>query len=559
LTGALLSLVRSHREAIAPAAVRDDEEARVFEESLGDFVEAAWPSIDASEYQGNWAIDGLCEHLQAVTSGQIKRLLVNFPPRCGKTLITSVCFPAWTWARREQSYLSGPGVRFLCGSYGHTLSLINSNLTRRLILSPWYQSFWGCQFALRPDQNTKIQFDNDAGGSRLATSVGGSLLGLGGDAVIVDDPHNTESVESEAERESVLRWWSELSTTRLNNPREAAIVVIMQRLHEEDVSGKILSGGDEWVHFCVPMSYEPARHCVTVLGWQDPRKEEGELLWPERFGAQQVAAIKAGLGPYMASGRLQQMPVPDKGGIFERSWWQLWDEPTFPRGQYIVASVDGAFTEKEENDPSAMTVWATFRHEKHGYGILLIDAWRKHLKFSGDRSLIEPRPSGSRLVRASDRVFEDPAWVTWRRRNQQHWGLVEWIEDTCNRRNVDVLLIEGKASGISAAQELQNRYGHQQWSPMLCPVKGDKVARALAAQPTFAQGLVYAPDREWAEMVINEMAVFPKGKYDDCTDSATQAINHLRAHGLARTKDERDRDEVKRVVHRPRPQPLYPV
>jgi len=249
--------------------------------SLIDFVEAAWPTIDASEYQPSWAVDALCEHLRAVTDGNIARLLINFPPRCGKTLVTSVCWPAWTWARKETSYRSGANVRFLCGSYGHTLSLTNSNLTRRLILSPWYQSRWGNRFTLCSDQNSKNQFDNTAGGSRIATSVGGTLLGIGGDVIVIDDPHNVADVESEAERQTALTWWSEISTTRLNDPKQAAIVVIMQRLHEEDVSGKILaSESDDWTHLMIPMEYDWRRHCSTVLGWNDPRglDADGEPL-----------------------------------------------------------------------------------------------------------------------------------------------------------------------------------------------------------------------------------------------------------------------------------------
>jgi hypothetical protein len=410
------------------------EEIERLEGSLIDFVEAAWPSIDSSEFLSSWAIEGLCEHLEAVTEGQIDRLLVNFPPRSSKTLIASVCWPAWVWARSQRTYRSGPNVKFLCGSYGHTLSILNSTLSRRLILSPWYQERWGKRFHLRIDQNTKSQFDNSAGGSRLATSVGGSLLGLGGDIIVCDDPHNTESVESEAERQSVLGWWKELSTTRLNDPRQAAIVVIMQRLHEEDVSGTILASDEVWTHYCVPMKYDPARHCSTMLGWNDPRgvddygeplvnltshlprdqtaarilmqERAGALMWPERFGAEEVAKIERGLGPYMASGRLQQMPVPEKGGIFQLDWWQIWDHPKgkFPRCEYVVASVDGAFTEKEENDPSAMTVWGKFRFcktcqraiddfDEHGCQcgpqrvqvgrIILLDAWRQYLPFSG--------------------------------------------------------------------------------------------------------------------------------------------------------------------------------
>jgi hypothetical protein len=317
------------------------------EGSLIDFVEAAWPSIDSAKYLSNWAIDGLCEHLQAVTEGKIPRLLVNFPPRCSKTLVTSICWPAWVWARRERSFVSGSSVRFLCGSYSHGLSLRNSNQTRRLLLSPWYQTRWGQRFRLRDDQNTKIQFDNEAGGSRLATSVGGTLLGVGGDVIVIDDPHNVESAESEAERAQALRWWSELSTTRLNDPKQAAIVVIMQRLHESDVSGAILSSGEDWEHFCVPMEFDWQRCCVTSLGWMDPRgvddtgeplvvlgpngermarddaalrvldnERQGQLMWPQRFGITEVSKLKSGLGPYATSGRLQQAPAPRGGGIF---------------------------------------------------------------------------------------------------------------------------------------------------------------------------------------------------------------------------------------------------
>src|SRR5262249_47966282 len=204
---------------------------------------------------------------------------------------------------------------------------------------------WGHRFKFREDQNTKTKFDTSAGGSRLATSVGGSLLGIGGDVLTVDDPHNTEEAESDADRKTALTWWKELSTTRLNDPKRSPLIVVMQRLHEEDVSGHILSSewSGDWAHLMIPMEYEHRRHCVTVLGWQDPRgldatgeklpddereEREGTLMWPGRFGQREVARMKAELGPYFSSGRLQQMPVPDKGGIFQRDWWQVWKTPT---------------------------------------------------------------------------------------------------------------------------------------------------------------------------------------------------------------------------------------
>ena len=382
----LLSLVRQVRAQRQQTDASEDER-RGLEHSFIEFVEAAWPFIDAVDYQPNWAVEALCEHLQAVTEGRISRLLVNFPPRCGKTLITSVCWIAWTWARRQRSFRSGPQVRFLTGSYSHTLALGNANLTRRLIQSPFYQHLWGSRYTFRDDQNTKVQVDNSAGGSRLATSVGGTLLGIGGDILVVDDPHNVAQAESEAERETVSNWWSELSTTRLNDPKQSAIVVIMQRLHEEDVSGKILSGDEDWCHLMIPMEYDWRRHCSTALGWDDPRgidhdgvplvergiprdaeaaaildERDGELMWPQRFGAKEVAAIKVGLGPYMASGRLQQSPQPKSGGIFKREWWEVWEGSYFPICDLVIASLDGAYTDKEENDPSALTVWGVFQH-----------------------------------------------------------------------------------------------------------------------------------------------------------------------------------------------------
>src|SRR5215831_15709339 len=201
------SLAELRSSASALRVLERKEKAERLEASLINFVEAAWPAIDPAEYQPCWAIDALCEHLQAVSEGQIRNLLVNIPPRCGKTTIASVCYPAWTWAQSGISFLRGPQVRFLCGSYNHELSLTNSNLTRRLILSPWYQGLWGHRFKFREDQNTKTKFDTSAGGSRLATSVGGSLLGIGGDILIVDDAHNTEEAESVISTAANLATW----------------------------------------------------------------------------------------------------------------------------------------------------------------------------------------------------------------------------------------------------------------------------------------------------------------------------------------------------------------
>jgi len=201
------------------------------------------------------------------------------------------------------------------------------------------------------------------------------------------------------------------------------------------------------------------------------------------------------------------------------------------------------FTEKEQNDPSGFTVWGIFTDKELKRRVMLVHAWRKHLPFSGPR--IEMKPGESRQQ--------------YRARTMSTWGLIEWCADTCTRFKVDKLLIEAKASGISAGQELRNRYGLQDWSVQLCPVKGDKVARALAVQATFSQLMVYAPARDWAQDVIDEMAVFPAGRYDDLTDSTTQAIKYLRDTGMLRTDEEARHEEMQTVMHRPKPRPIYPV
>lgn len=588
------------------------EDAERVEASFIDFVEAAWPSIDSAEYQPSWAIEGLCEHLQAVTEGQILRLLINFPPRSGKTLVSSVCWPAWVWARAARSFWSGPGVKFLCGSYSDKLTLQNSNMCRRLIQSPWYQARWGKRFNLRLDQNTKTQFDTSEGGSRIATSVGGTLLGIGGDIVCVDDGHNVTDVESDAERETSLNWFTELRSTRLNDPKQSAIMVVMQRLHEEDITGRILSGEDaaEWTHFMIPMRYDWGRHCVTGLGWNDPRGcddagdplvvpidedpfriprdvpaavelnevRQGELMWPERFGEREVRALERELGPYRASGRLQQQPTPDKGGIFQRDWWQLWQPANvkYPEFTYVVASVDTAFTKLEENDPSALTIYGVWQL-KGSPRIMLIHAWRKFLQMHGPLPLIEyplahdqmsrddlrkavlaKRAKYMKLCREKVPQLRGETDSVYYERLKEYWGLVEWVADTCRRFGVHKLLIEGKASGLTAADELRRIHGREGWSIQVEPVHGDKRARALAVQPVWSQGMVYAPDRDWAELVIDEMVNFPKGARDDLTDSSTQAVKHLRDVGFAPRPEEAAAEEADRSRYRKKREPLYP-
>ena len=251
------------------------------EDSLYTFLKHSWKFIDASSFTEGWPIEAIAEHLQAVVDGDIRRLIINIPPRMGKSSITSVAFPAWTWTQPGITHTSGPGVQFLHASYAQQLALRDSVKCRRLIESPWYQSLWGDRFQLTSDQNTKTRFDNDKNGSRLSTSVGSALTGEGGAIIVVDDPNAAQEAFSEATIASTIDWWDSALSTRLNNPKEGAFVVIQQRLSEEDLTGHILSKDiGEWTHLCLPMKYEWRRHSVTSIGWEDPRglDDEGESL-----------------------------------------------------------------------------------------------------------------------------------------------------------------------------------------------------------------------------------------------------------------------------------------
>jgi len=202
----------------------------------------------ATDYKDGWHIKAICDHLQAVTDGRIRDLLINVPPRHMKSLCVSVFWPTWVWTRK-------PGVRWLFVSYAQRLSTRDSLKRRRLIQSPWYQKNWGPLYRLTGDQNEKTRFENSATGYCLATSVDGTNTGEGADVIVCDDPHNVRERESEVQRENVTTWWDEVMSTRLNDPNTGARVIVMQRVHEGDLSGHVLNKGG-WDHLCLPAEYE---------------------------------------------------------------------------------------------------------------------------------------------------------------------------------------------------------------------------------------------------------------------------------------------------------------
>jgi predicted phage terminase large subunit-like protein len=364
-----------------------------------------------------------------------------------------------------------------------------------------------------------------------------------------DDPHSVDDANSDAKRESVTTLFKEAVTSRLNNPDRSAIVVVMQRLHERDVSGVILDSDMGYDHIMLPMRFDPYRKCVTRLGYEDPREEDGELLFPDRFPEHVVDRDEAAMGPYATAGQYAQSPEPRGGGILKDHWWQLWDKKEYPDIEYIVASLDTAYTTKAENDPSALTIWGVFSASAEQSSTRMVDRY--------GRPIESATASQSEALGATSKVMLMYAWQD----RMEIGDLVVKVEEICTRMKVDVLLIENKAAGHSVAQELRRvfnsaKFGVQMYDPKTL----DKVARLYSIQHIFSEGMVYAPNKDWAEMVIRQASSFPRGAHDDLVDTVSMGLKHLRDVGMLTRAPERMAEiEDSKVFHGNTDVPLYNV
>lgn len=546
-------------------------DAEECERSLYTYLQRAWSSFDPASFQGGSHIQAIAEHLEAVSAGEIRRLLVTIPPRHGKTGLSSVAWPTWTWAKRAMTDypLIGPGVQFLCVSYGSDKAQEDAVTARRLISSPWYQERWGetsevKRVLIAKDRDNQERYDTTASGSRISVGIGAAILGRGGNIKIIDDAHKPEEVESEVTRRSVIRAYDETLSSRENDPNIAAEVIIMQRLHDDDLAGHVLSkfGTDDshggFVHLCLPARYERERHCVTAIGWEDPRTIEGEPLWPERMPESILRQRETAEGPFSWSAKYQQSPVPRGGGIIKPEWWQVWppqgeefDEKgrpvkplAYPQMDYIIATLDTALTEKKENDPSGMTVWGTWR-----------SAWEskaKRVDFTGAR--LEEQEDEF-LTEDAPRIMLMSAWDN----HLAIHDLVKKVIETCVRRNVDRLLIEASSAGFSVAQEIARLCKGYKFGVSLQKPKGDKDARLHSVAHVFAGGFVYAPNRKWAQKVIDQCSAGSKGAHDEYADNTSCAIQHLRKIGEAPTLREYADDAREQMNYHREPAPYEDI
>jgi predicted phage terminase large subunit-like protein len=535
------------------------------EEDLVEFIRQAWHTIEpGAPYVHSWHVDMIAEHLAAITDGveledgtPYNRLLINVPPGTMKSLICNVFWPSWEWGPRNM-----PHLRYVCAAHKiENLSARDSRRMRQLITSDWYQERWGDRVKLAKDQNEKLNFVNSASGFRIATAIT-SLTGIRGDRVIIDDPHSVDSAASEAMREGEVTTFLEAIPTRLTSPIHSAIVVIMQRLHEQDISGVILDKRLGYDHVMLPMRYDPVRAAPTMLGIEDPRQEEGELLFPARFPLDVVDRDEKAMGPYATAGQNQQEPTPRGGGVIKGAWWETWMEEAFPPFDYIVASLDTAYTTKQENDFSALTVWGVFSGD---YSTMRAENF---VNARGKmRSNAEEAARFDDGVRIRDMLDHSPESVprvmlmgAWQEKLELS-ALVAKVASTCRKMRVDKLLVEGKASGLSVAQELRRLYGSEDWAVQLInPGALDKLARVYSIQHLFSEGMIYAPDRHWADLVIRQCEVFPKGKNDDLVDTVSQALRHMRETGLLVRAPERMAEiDAGRRHTGAKPAPLYPT
>ncbi len=469
---------RRETERARQRLAHDAERIRERCTSLAGFIREAWSVLEPSQpYVHGWHVDVLCDHLEAVTDGLITRLLINIPPGTMKSLLASVFWPAWEWGPRGL-----PSMRYLTTSYTEKYVKRDSRRMRDLVQSEWYRSLWP---EIELQRAGEVSFENTKRGGREGVPFA-SMTGGRGDRVIIDDPHSTETAESDAEREATTRIFRESVPSRLNNPASSAIVVIMQRLHEKDVSGVIGDLGLGYEHLMLPMEFEPARRCRTSIGFVDPRSQDGELLFPERFPREVVERDKKVMGAYAVAGQFQQRPAPREGGMFQRGDFEIVEAA--PATSRKVRRWDFAATDpkKSKGDPD----WTVGLLLSEHRGIYYVeDVTRDRKTPAGVESMLRNTASqDGRLIRIV--IPEDPG--------------------AAGKSNVAHLTRLLAGYDVRAARET-----------------GSKTDRARPVSAQAEAGNIKLVRGKWNEAFLEEVCMFPSGAHDDQVDALSGAFAEL--------------------------------
>lgn len=478
------------------------------EESLAEFVRQAWAINEpGTPLLWNWHLDVVCAYLEAYYERRIKRLILNIPPGSMKSFLVSVLGPAWAWTK-------WPSRRYINLTNELGLATRDSLRMRNVVQSDWYQERWGDKVQISTDQREKTLFENTARGFRQGLGITGSITGKRGTDLLIDDPLDAKKAFSDAEIANVNDTYDQAVSSRLNDPVNDGIVLIMQRLRDNDLTGHLLAKKQQrWTLVKIEMEYEgqPGYDPVADLGPEyahlaDPRKKKGELLFPQRFPKPVVEALKEDLGEYGTAGQLQQRPSPLGGGIIKRNWWREWPkDKRLPPPLHIFASIDTAFSQADHKKAaySARTTWMVFEDEQTGkHAMLLLSAWWERVGYPELRKA---------------------------------------VKDHYRKDDLDCALIERKASGISLIQDLRRIRTGRMNVRGFDPGKLDKTARAYLASPMFEAGLVYYPEgREWAKKVVDYVSSFPTGAPPsaDLTDTVTQAVLYTKRRMWAQPPDE---------------------
>lgn len=493
-------------------------ERQLYRSSFAEFVKAAWHLVE-HKHPLIWGphLDLICKTLERAYRREIHRVIFNVPPRSLKSSLISVLFNAWVWATEDK-----PTEQFLTISHSRDLVVRDARKSRSVIQSPWYKRLFP-HVRIVSDQNQKMYFETEQGGHRNAQSMKQGISGKGGNIITIDDPHDAKKILiKDTDREYVTSTYEEAIESRLNNPDHDIIIIVMQRLHEGDLTGWVLKNRkhEGWVHICLPLEFEPdhPHRCI-----HDKRTKVGECLLPGRWSPKTIDGFKR--KPVIWNGQYQQRPSVRGGEIFQRKAWQVWKEKDLPEIRYIMMSVDTAFKDGQDNDFSACTVWGLFINgetdDKNTYDMILLHGWQAKLRYGPLRERI---------------TMEYEKWV---KRGLQP----------------DIVLIEDKASGQSLIQEMSDAGvpGVVAYNPH----SEQALFRAHLASDILDDGAIWVPGRlmadgkrdgeilvVWAEEVVNQCEQYPRGENDDLTTTCIQAWRYCRESGFiessADVKDDMD-------------------
>ncbi len=460
------------------SAVTEDGYDGLLRRDFASFTRRCFHELNPrTPFSFGWHVELIAAKLTAVHHGKIRRLIINLPPRHLKSHLASVAFPAWCLGRR-------PSAEILCVSYAQELADKLSRDCRRILASDWYQRVFPTR--LSPLHQAVPEFETTAQGCRIATSVGGLLTGRGADIIVIDDPLKPEEALSEAQRRAANEWFDHTLYSRLNDKQEGAIVLIMHRLHEDDLVGHVLAQED-WEIVRLPAIAEEDETILaeTPLGPRGFTRRRGEALHPKREPLATLAQIRRTIGEYNFAGQYQQMPAPLGGGLVKAGWFQHYaaaERPVFDR---IVQSWDTASKATELSDFSVCTSWGIVAKN-----LYLIDVLRRRMEY----------PELKRAVRAQ-----------------------------CERFRPSVVLIEDKASGTQLIQELiaDGLHAVTRYRP-----QGDKVMRMHAQTAMIENGFVRLPEAApWLAPFLHELTVFPHGRHDDQVDATAQMLDWFKQGG----------------------------